>query len=222
MSKIYLITNDMNDKVYVGKTEFSIEKRFQEHCKDREKREEEKRPLYNAMNKYGIEHFSISLIEECSTEDAPVREQYWIEYYNSYSNGYNATLGGDGKAYIDRQHLYKLWQQGLMIKDIADLTGHDKTHISDLLKQMGITNEDIKYRTIRGRAYGACKQVEMLDKKTNEVILTFDSTRDAARYLIQTLSLNPKSESGYSSHISEVCNGKRKTCQGYKWRYSNL
>lgn len=24
------------------------------------------------------------------------REQYWIKYYNSYKNGYNSTLGGDG------------------------------------------------------------------------------------------------------------------------------
>ena len=28
------------------------------------------------------------------------REKYWIEYYGSFKNGYNATLGGDGKAYI--------------------------------------------------------------------------------------------------------------------------
>jgi len=34
MSFIYKITNDINDKVYIGKTAFSIEKRFKEHCKD--------------------------------------------------------------------------------------------------------------------------------------------------------------------------------------------
>ena len=59
MSYIYKITNDINNKVYVGKTNLTIEKRFREHCTDSKKFTIEKRPLYNAMNKYGIEHFHI-------------------------------------------------------------------------------------------------------------------------------------------------------------------
>ena len=34
MAYIYLITNNVNDKKYVGKTEQSIQKRFLEHCAD--------------------------------------------------------------------------------------------------------------------------------------------------------------------------------------------
>lgn len=34
MSYIYKITNKINKKLYIGKTEFSIEKRFKEHCSD--------------------------------------------------------------------------------------------------------------------------------------------------------------------------------------------
>ena len=64
MAYIYKIINDMNQKIYVGKTEFSIEKRFKEHCADVFKERNEKRPLYSAMRKYGIEHFHIELIEE--------------------------------------------------------------------------------------------------------------------------------------------------------------
>ena len=69
MAFIYKITNDINDKIYVGKTEFSIEKRFAEHCKDAFKRTEEHRPLYNAMRKYGIEHFHAELIEETNSPE---------------------------------------------------------------------------------------------------------------------------------------------------------
>lgn len=32
MSYIYKIINDINNKIYVGKTDFSLEKRFKEHC----------------------------------------------------------------------------------------------------------------------------------------------------------------------------------------------
>lgn len=51
------------------------------------------------MRKYGIENFHIELIEE--TTNPEEREKYWIEYLGTYKNGYNATLGGDGKHYLD-------------------------------------------------------------------------------------------------------------------------
>ena len=37
MSKIYKIINDINDKVYIGKTKLSIEKRFKQHYEDSKK-----------------------------------------------------------------------------------------------------------------------------------------------------------------------------------------
>ena len=52
MNKIYIIKNNINSKVYIGKTQYSIEQRFKEHCNDYLKRGEEKRPLYSAMRKF--------------------------------------------------------------------------------------------------------------------------------------------------------------------------
>ena len=215
MGKIYKIINDINDKVYVGKTMNSIEKRFKEHCADSTRRDEENRPLYRAMNKYGIEHFSIHLIEECPDEEASAREQYWIGFYKGYTNGYNATRGGDGKAYIDVSELLRLWELGKSLSEISEIVHHDKSWISILLKEKGIKESEILERGM------SKKGVEMLDKNTEEVLNTFSSTRDAARYLIKEKGLKPSNEGGYSGHISEVCQGKRKTCQGYKWRYSH-
>ena len=76
MSYIYVITNDINNKQYVGKTNFSIDKRFQEHINDSKRTRYEKRPLYNAMNKYGIEHFSVKELEKCNESIVNEREQY--------------------------------------------------------------------------------------------------------------------------------------------------
>ena len=218
MSRIYKITNDINDKVYIGKTENSLERRFAEHCKDSQKREEEKRPLYNAMRKYGVEHFSIHLIEECDIDASSLREQYWIGYYKSYTNGYNATLGGDGKPYIDRQEIVDLWNGGKSLKEIVSIVNHDISWISQILQSAGVDKAELTKRGLERIS----RAVLMLDKKTEEVLGSFKSTREAARFLIEQNGLNPKNEGSYSSHISEVCNGKRKTCQGYKWRYANL
>lgn len=218
MSKIYKIINDINEKVYVGKTDNSLERRFYEHCRDSERVKEEKRPLYNAMRKYGTEHFSIHLIEECDASVSSLREQYWIGYYKSYTEGYNATLGGDGKAYIDRQEIVDLWNCGKSLKEIVGIVNHDIGWISHILQSSGVDKAELIQRGLERIS----KTVLMLDKKTEEVLGSFKSTREASRFLIKQYGLNPQSESGYSSHISEVCNGKRKTCQGYKWRYANL
>ena len=84
MAYIYQIINDINQKIYIGKTEFSIEKRFKEHCYDAFRANNEKRPLYSAMRKYGVEHFHIELIEE--TDNPEEREIYWIEKKQSFKN----------------------------------------------------------------------------------------------------------------------------------------
>lgn len=222
MSKIYKIINDINDKVYVGKTMTTIEKRFKQHCADSVRCDKENRPLYRAMNKYGIEHFSIHLIEECSDIEASIREQYWIGFYKGYTEGYNATLGGDGKSYIDISLLLEKWKEGYGIKQIAQELNNDPGWISTLLKNNGVSQEQILLRGKQLSKENCSKNIDMIDKKTNNVIRTFSSTREAARFIINEQGLNPSNEGGYSSHISEACRGKRKTCQGYKWQYSIL
>ena len=75
MPYIYKIINDINNKIYIGKTTGTVEKRFQEHIKD-SKKYYKNRPLYNAMNKYGIEHFKIEPIEKCNLDILSEREKY--------------------------------------------------------------------------------------------------------------------------------------------------
>lgn len=53
-------------------------------------------PIHLAIYKYGLENFSIDIIEECPPEILNEKEKYWIKYYNSYKKGYNATEGGQG------------------------------------------------------------------------------------------------------------------------------
>lgn len=179
MSKIYKITNDINEKVYIGKTDNSLEKRFFEHCRDSERVKGEKRPLYNAMRKYGTEHFSIHLIEECDASVSSLREQYWIGYYKSYTEGYNATLGGDGKAYIDRQEIVDLWNSGKSLKEIVGIVNHDIGWVSHILQASGVDKAELTQRGLERIS----KTVLMLDKKTEEVLGSFKSTREAARFL---------------------------------------
>ena len=91
MYKIYLITNLLNYKKYVGITKFSLEERFLQHIK-------RGFLLTEAIKKYGEQKFSIELIEEVESADRAYElEMYYIKEYNTKApHGYNLTDGGDG------------------------------------------------------------------------------------------------------------------------------
>lgn len=54
--------------------------------------------IKRAILKYGKEHFKIELIEECPIEWLDRREIFWIDYFDSFNNGYNLTAGGNNKS----------------------------------------------------------------------------------------------------------------------------
>ena len=89
MASIYLITNKINDKKYVGLTTRSIEIRWKEHCRHSSQRIDE------AIQEYGQDNFTIEKIEDCDDAQLDEREIYWIEYYNTFKGfGYNCNPGG--------------------------------------------------------------------------------------------------------------------------------
>jgi group I intron endonuclease len=96
MQRIYKITNQINGKIYIGKTILTIEKRLKRHFYLADKKIN--RYLYDAINKYNKENFIIELIEECEYNLANEREIYYINFYSSNNKeiGYNMTIGGDG------------------------------------------------------------------------------------------------------------------------------
>ena len=70
MAYIYQITNHANGKIYIGKTERTIQERWYEHCRDCIKDRYYDRPLYRARRKYGISNFTIEeMVEKDKTEE---------------------------------------------------------------------------------------------------------------------------------------------------------
>ena len=95
MIGIYKIRNLINNKVYIGQS-INIARRWKDHRSAINDETYKDYPLYKAIQKYGIENFEFSVIEECEKEELNEKEKYWISCYNSYNNGYNQTKGGDG------------------------------------------------------------------------------------------------------------------------------
>ena len=212
ISRIYKIVNDVNNKVYIGKTSDTIEARFKGHCYDSTRGQIKNRPLYKAFNKYRIEHFSIHLIEECDSSKENEREAYWISYYDSYRNGYNATLGGDGRTIYNYDEIERLLREGKSTVEIISIIGCYEDIVSKVRKIANITYVN-EYRV---ELENSKQKVEQYDKQ-GVYIQTFESYADAARWFFNNNKIK-KLQSGVRSHIGEVCDGKRKTAYGYIWK----
>ena len=99
MGYIYKITNNINNKVYIGQTiKQRPTDRFSQHRYDsRNLKDNDNSYLHKAMNLYGVDNFSFEVIEEIENQFLNEREIYWIQVYDSLTpNGYNLTLGGEG------------------------------------------------------------------------------------------------------------------------------
>jgi group I intron endonuclease len=96
--KVYIITNLKNNKVYIGKTSRSLPRRMFEH-KSKAKREANSL-LCRAINKYGVDLFTIELLAAFETENEAFVyeiEQIKIKKSNLPDFGYNITAGGEGQ-----------------------------------------------------------------------------------------------------------------------------
>jgi group I intron endonuclease len=99
-SGIYQILNIKTNKMYIGSAK-NLNKRKQQHFYLLKKNKNENILLQNAFNKYGIENFIFSIIENCDLSILVEREQYYIDSTNSINKeiGYNllstanSTLG---------------------------------------------------------------------------------------------------------------------------------
>jgi len=111
-SGIYMITNIINDKKYIGQSR-NLWKRIREgHVGKLRTNVHYNIHLQNAWNKYGEENFKFEIIEEClNNNELKPREQYWMDYYKSYNKdvGYNIRGKADNShGYSDSEELRKL------------------------------------------------------------------------------------------------------------------
>jgi group I intron endonuclease len=97
---IYKATCIINNKPYIGFT-INLRKRIVSH-KHYSKFDDSK--FYDAIKKHGFDNFKWEIIYQSKDGEhtLKVMENHFIEQYDSYRNGYNSTLGGDGT--LDYKH----------------------------------------------------------------------------------------------------------------------
>ena len=143
------------------------------------------------------------MVEE--TDFPNEREEYWIQYYQSFHNGYNATTGGEGRPKVftleEVEAIIALYNQKETIQNIAKILRMDPSTVSHKLTDLGYKIDN--HRNLKMAVY-------QLDKKTGAIIAQFESCRDAARNL---------GDERKNAHIRECCRGLRKSAYGYRWSF---
>lgn len=210
MAFIYVITNQINQKQYVGKTTKTIQERWKNHIEDSKRRVAENRPLYRAINKYGIENFIIEQLEECSIDILSEREQYWIQKLNTYYGGYNATYGGDGKILYDYQAIVDKYLELQNQKMTAEFFNCDIDTVLRACREKQV--KVISSSEVNISQFG--KRVHLIEGN-----LFFNSVREAARFLQdENITIN-KSVGSIAKNISRVCTGERQSAYKRHWEF---
>lgn len=209
---VYSITSPSN-KVYVGITLTTPKNRFREHIAF-SKRGNSNRKISNAFRKYGPDNLKLSTLEilehdvkEELYKALCEREKFHIHNLDTFINGYNCTLGGEGTVglvgelnqFYGKKHKPETIQRLRELASVRKHTEETKRKISEAGKGRVHSKESIEKMKQRKER----KQVICLDTKE-----TFDSITDCSNYFKIT-----------RSDIRKVCEGKRITAHGMKFRY---
>lgn len=219
---IYLITNNVNQKKYVGQTARDIDTRFSEHCA--EKRGYSR--LHNAIQKYGWQNFKVEQLEQVSLDQLDEREKYWIKEMGTRNPevGYNIALGG--KSNFNSYNKIEVVENGLifdsqeeMSRVIQKVTSWNKRFIASTIHQALEQNKTfLKYHlvvrppeTIPSDDDVLVDWAKTLNIKyqgkhiyCEELDLEFETIGQAAQYLIENNLYATRSKTPIQSVISSI------------------
>lgn len=231
MVGVYLMTNKLNGKKYVGQS-LNMPWRWKSHGFPSNLKPHQ--VLGRAILKYGIGNFEFTVLEKCTPEELDEREMHYIEQLQPE---YNMTIGGRGvvgnilseevKALLsakakDQWDRMTPEQQRERVSRLGKQKGHPftedaRSRIRATLKEYfkhNTTSELQRKRSsevnkvkLQGNQRGN-KSVACLDSETGEPLLVFASVKSAAK----CANIHP-------SNITSVLKGRQKTAGGFVWGY---
>lgn len=215
---IYLITNKLNGKKYVGKTSRGYKKRFYEHCNGVEFGTYSY--ISNAIRKYGKENFEVELIKQVPESEWKYWETYYIKKFQTLytQNGYNITKGGDDNPMNDpeirKKHLNAVRNPERLKRVSEKLKG--RVISEETRKKISENNRrNIERITSGFRRYNKSRQIQVAIVDENDNILKiFESLADAAEF-----AGGSRRDSGNINRYADKYNknGKRAKFLGYMW-----
>lgn len=220
MVDIYLITNLVNRKSYVGKAKNGYMKRFLYHCRAW------KYPTHpvidDAIHKYGKDNFRVELLKCVPDEDWVYWEQFYIKSLHTHytEGGYNITWGGDVNPMDDdfvkarRKAACSTPEHRQLLSNYARGKKHTE-QTKALCRQRTLQNLEVCIKGFREYNNKRKIPIAMLDDNDN-VLKTFECAADACRYFGKNSKLACGKLLALCDHYNK--NGKRSKFWGYCWK----
>lgn len=116
----------MSMKIYVGST-CNFQKRKSRHLNDLKKGIHHSKKLQRSWLKYGEENFIFLILEQDIEINLINREQYWIDFYDSYKNGFNSRPDAHLVPFGNDHHSYQKepWNKGVKSKNRKEIVSYD-------------------------------------------------------------------------------------------------
>lgn len=210
---IYKITNQINNKSYIGQTRKYFKERWKQHKSVYKNKNDTQYnyPLYRAFRKYGVENFKFEVLEECSFEKLDEKEKYWILYYNSYNKGYNQDLGGKGKSslLLNEKEVCDKYKKLETIAAVATYYNCSSSSIRNILNK-----NNIEITSAEEQAKKRADPIYMTNKK-HEILKIFPSIIEAGRWVFQQKLTKGTAKTAYSCILSALHTGGIR--YGYYW-----
>ena len=246
---IYMITNKVNGKIYIGQA-VDIEERWQSHKTELKGNYHHNKHLQNAWNKDGEDNFEFTIICECDESQLNTMEQYYIFDLMVYDDriGYNKNYGGSsgrpteesrkkmskakkGK-YIGENHpFYGKHHSEETRKKISEAIegknhpNYGKHHSEETRKKISETEKGKTCSEESRKKMSEAKRGEkhpMYGKfgvKHNKSIPVVQLTLEGELVNVYGSSMDAARNGFNHGNINMCIKGKRKTHGGYKWCY---
>lgn len=175
MAKIYKIQDNVDNKVYIGKTKAPLEKRLSEHIKHIKEERYQGTKLSKAIIEHGKENFTIQEITEVPDEIAEEKEEEYIHRYDSVENGLNMSYYR-AKTYIrpcQEERIIEMYKNGYNQKEIAQKLGVKEISISRAFRR-----QNGQYDVQRNNT---SMPVKKIDSRTGMVLNAYGFIGDAAK-----------------------------------------
>jgi len=139
---VYIISNNIDGKVYVGSTTVRFKKRFSQHFAELKNNKHKNSHLQNSWNKYSSKSFKFIIIEICEKDKCLEKEQYWIDHYKCVDrkHGYNINPISSGTPNMSLETIEKRRQTML-----AKYKNGELDHIKNMWKDKDPWNKGLKY-----------------------------------------------------------------------------
>lgn len=191
--KIYF-TNSNSDKIYIGSAsgKNGFYNRWKSHISALRNNKSKSIVLQTATNKYKIDNMIFEIVEKCSSELCLIREQFYIDKYDTYKNGYNgrpisSNNGGKPMNENTKSKISKKWKlmRDTYSTDVIKLYINEGKTTREICKILNISrnflSKILKENNIQIRRESGLKKRKIYQYKDGNLLYEWESVNDCLR-----------------------------------------